>query len=523
MPFQSEKQRKYLHANHPEIAKRWERDYAGGGIAELNQELNSLPEYYLPKNQGGRIGFADGPKIPEKFLEDLERKKYYKLLEEYRRWREDYDRKKDLGPTQAVAHGGFIPSHEAGIYGLAEGGKIIDGQPHQLSYITPGEAQTLQNLGGRKVMTREGVPAYPHHHGGSGTSAGVSQGTSSQDNSPGNPANQGNQGSTKSTSTQAPDLGGHTRFAPGSGYYNEKVTTKAPDTGNGYPNIHVDTGFEEDPYVMVDGKKVHQPKWGTQDDPREQIQLKGNEDYETIIEINKENALRKFKYDDTLTKNEREDLGIGLGLIAPKKKMPLWKKVLVGAAVVSGVAPILGVKVPGIIKTGAQINSFHTQLQNGLDRYNKFTGSNFTLEGFTKKLTDTKKFAAEEKLRAETKKLQKALPKNHPESIELEAQTKTITPPKGPDGKGEASIKYTSEEITDTNDAKAAIAELAKTYEEMNEASILTRKRQEAMQAKKEAYLRNFRNTYVMAAQGGRIPAGYNTGGLSNLFRLKNV
>ena len=27
MPFQSEKQRKYLHANHPEIAKRWERDY----------------------------------------------------------------------------------------------------------------------------------------------------------------------------------------------------------------------------------------------------------------------------------------------------------------------------------------------------------------------------------------------------------------------------------------------------------------------------------------------------------------
>ena len=24
MPFQSEKQRRYLHANHPEIAKRWE-------------------------------------------------------------------------------------------------------------------------------------------------------------------------------------------------------------------------------------------------------------------------------------------------------------------------------------------------------------------------------------------------------------------------------------------------------------------------------------------------------------------
>ena len=33
MPFQSEKQRRYLHANHPEIAKRWEREYATGGIS----------------------------------------------------------------------------------------------------------------------------------------------------------------------------------------------------------------------------------------------------------------------------------------------------------------------------------------------------------------------------------------------------------------------------------------------------------------------------------------------------------
>ena len=33
MPFQSEKQRRFLHANHPEIAKRWEREYANGGIS----------------------------------------------------------------------------------------------------------------------------------------------------------------------------------------------------------------------------------------------------------------------------------------------------------------------------------------------------------------------------------------------------------------------------------------------------------------------------------------------------------
>ena len=37
MPFQSEKQRRYLHANHPEIAKRWERDYAHGGILDIGE------------------------------------------------------------------------------------------------------------------------------------------------------------------------------------------------------------------------------------------------------------------------------------------------------------------------------------------------------------------------------------------------------------------------------------------------------------------------------------------------------
>ena len=74
MPFQSEKQRRYMHANLPDIAKRWERDYSNGGIAELNQELNSLPEYYMPfpAAQGGRIGFDSGTqKDFNKFLKKI--------------------------------------------------------------------------------------------------------------------------------------------------------------------------------------------------------------------------------------------------------------------------------------------------------------------------------------------------------------------------------------------------------------------------------------------------------------------
>ena len=46
---------------------------------------------------------------------------------------------------------------------LEDGGKTkkIKGQDHILAYITPGEAKTLEDLGGQKTMTPEGIPAYP--------------------------------------------------------------------------------------------------------------------------------------------------------------------------------------------------------------------------------------------------------------------------------------------------------------------------------------------------------------------------
>ena len=80
MPFKSEKQRRYLWANEPEIARDWTDTY------------------------GSRI-------------------------------------KKD--------DGGIMDT------------KTIKGQPHMLAYITPGEAKDLQKLGGKKTLTKDGIPAYP--------------------------------------------------------------------------------------------------------------------------------------------------------------------------------------------------------------------------------------------------------------------------------------------------------------------------------------------------------------------------
>ena len=37
MPFESQKQRRYMHANLPKIAQRWEKKYKKGGRVKVNE------------------------------------------------------------------------------------------------------------------------------------------------------------------------------------------------------------------------------------------------------------------------------------------------------------------------------------------------------------------------------------------------------------------------------------------------------------------------------------------------------
>ena len=48
------------------------------------------------------------PRIPEGFIEDFKRRKYEEMLDEYRRHREDYDRRRMMAPTQEAAEGGLM-------------------------------------------------------------------------------------------------------------------------------------------------------------------------------------------------------------------------------------------------------------------------------------------------------------------------------------------------------------------------------------------------------------------------------
>ena len=64
MPFKSEKQRRYMHANLPKIAQRWEKKYSTGGSV--------ITEPYIGSYIEGDLG---GVKVSNPSL-----KNYYKKL-----------------------------------------------------------------------------------------------------------------------------------------------------------------------------------------------------------------------------------------------------------------------------------------------------------------------------------------------------------------------------------------------------------------------------------------------------------
>jgi hypothetical protein len=56
MPFKSEKQRKWMHANKSEMAKKWEK-YATGGAVDNIRALLSENEYVIKADSAQKIGY----------------------------------------------------------------------------------------------------------------------------------------------------------------------------------------------------------------------------------------------------------------------------------------------------------------------------------------------------------------------------------------------------------------------------------------------------------------------------------
>ena len=73
----------------------------------------------MGQQQRPRMQEGGTPEIPQEFLEDFKRKKYEDMLDDYHRWKEDYDRRQDLAPTQEAAGGGRIGMMYGGDPGFA--------------------------------------------------------------------------------------------------------------------------------------------------------------------------------------------------------------------------------------------------------------------------------------------------------------------------------------------------------------------------------------------------------------------
>jgi hypothetical protein len=202
MPFQSEKQRRFLHANHPEIAQRWEKEYSNGGILDINESEEIISD--------------DG--------NDIELTAYNAA----------FDDPNDLSTGVRT----LFQAKDGGTPQLAK--KSKDGKR----------------------------PGYQGPHGDGGWSPGVSHS--------GAPASTGSDRGPRDD----PD-----RFGP----------VSKPQTVPSGINIHEDTGEEEEAYVMVGGQKVPESVWGTTADPREKYDTE-EQMLDGIYAFNPTGATKKHNY-----------------------------------------------------------------------------------------------------------------------------------------------------------------------------------------------------------------------------------
>ena len=56
MPFKSEKQRRWIHANKPEMAKKWSK-YRGGGLVDNIKALLTKGEFVIREEAARKLGY----------------------------------------------------------------------------------------------------------------------------------------------------------------------------------------------------------------------------------------------------------------------------------------------------------------------------------------------------------------------------------------------------------------------------------------------------------------------------------
>ena len=491
MPFQSEKQRRYMHANLPDIAKRWERDYSNGGIAELNAELNSLPEYYLPypAAQGGRIGFDSGSNGitlgSDKYnitfepgasgsLSSLDLGEGYNVDEK----NIDYgvNTTANIGPVEiGMDYRKFLDK-----YNVTEDGKTVEKDTTRDRDIAYMLGLNLEDFYAKIDSDRDFKNLYltlRYEFKGGGTPAheagiyGLADGGQLVQPGPGRPGYNGQGDYTPDRSSDRGPRDDPDRFGP-------TTETKTTTTGDGSTDRIVDIAERN-----------------RRQDLRDIITRGEEEKYDNPLDKwNPETTQGTIKRRTFLEKQALDNWN------AVKDTANTWAKKKAGKAVFDhfllggatfGLSDVIGGLVQGF-KTNKAKQEFIDVIKGSIAEYQKL--------GF-----------AEHSPHKDT-----LIQDLNQQLLDLTQTRDRPDEDTGGDGITEvASIKY--ENIEGVNEDQAERAS--------TEANTIL---QDVRNAKRDAYLAAFRQKYLMgptamAAGGGRVPGGYNTGGLSNLFRLKNV
>ena len=194
----------------------------------------------------------------------------------------------------------------------------VKGQPHMLAYITPGEAQTLENLGGQKTMTKGGIPAYPP---GMGDPNYDGSGKGNYSGSGGNKSSARERGADRNRT--------------------QRTTSTKTTTPTGPTNIHSDGGGTT-PYTYIGGKKYNvTPK--TKEE-RDRAELKQKILNQTTLGGN-----RIDKYGNTRKSPFRQNSGLA-GLL------------MGGLGLLAGI-PGLGLVTGGLRNLGSGLESFNRRMR----------------------------------------------------------------------------------------------------------------------------------------------------------------
>ena len=445
MPFQSEKQRKYLWANEPAIAKRWEKypkGYNTGGVSHLfrsKYDAGDLVKKITKRSSEDQIKEDIGKWLKEKGVDLTVEEWRSKPLKEKLKlflWKFQPFYTGELEKGKDYNSGGYVRPEEDGVLGLADGGRI-------------------------------GFP------GGGGTEGGY------QDD-----------WSTGAETTN--DDGGNDGNDYGAGDPNQFNMT--PPSSNDGGVLDYESGSPENTWATMSDEMKNKSKAETERILGDHGDPMGSPDEQAKY-------ARYVKY---TVKNQ-----------APPKKKSFLGALATGIAWYTGLAPLLGLKVPAVVQTLGTGFKMKKQLDYGVKEYNKRFGTNYSFDEFIAKTTDhLKKEHAERK---EKMALYKSLPDGHPEKIALSVELQIG---KKPEHLGDGdNIDITYENIEETNDLKEKVRASGETMD-------LLYAPEKEDRSKQIAYWQSLMAPYMggamgMAAEGGRVP-GYNTGGLSSLFRLKN-